>query len=282
MKHSTKQGNKSIGWVERLFKRYLPQPKSLQELIKVLRATEKKALINNETLSMLEGVLCVTEKQVRDIMVPRPHMIVIEGDSTVETALPIISKSGHSRFPIVNEEQKQVTGILLAKDLLKVVTDNKGSHTQINRLARPITRVPESQRLDALLNQLRQNRNHMGIVIDEYGRTAGLVTIEDILEEIVGDIEDEHDTNQTKSIQPVGDDINHYIIKALTPIEEFNQFFNADFAHDDFDTISGLLLKEHGSIPKRKQVITIGQFEFTILESNRRGINKLKLKLLQG
>src|SRR3990167_5829228 len=217
----------SKSWLKRLGEALLREPQDRQQLFNLLYDAKKRELLDQDAFTMIEGVLRVSEMKVRDIMIPRAQMVVVAHDATIEQVLPIIIDSAHSRFPVIGESRDEIIGILLAKDLLQGMLEPTGTKTQLKNLVRPALYVPESKRLDVLLKEFRSNRNHMAIIVDEYGSVAGLVTIEDVLEQIVGDIEDEHDvTNQEPDIKPIKP--NEYNIKALTSIEEFNEYFKTN------------------------------------------------------
>lgn len=261
----------------RIKKKLLVHPSNKDQLLDIIEQAEHDSLIDSDASHMIEGVLAVSERQASDVMIPRAQMIVVSSENNPEEALPIVTQSGHSRFPITNAKQDKIIGILLAKDLLKTLTTNNKKNIQIQKLARPAMYVPESTPLDNLLNEFRQQRNHMAIVVNEYGDIAGLVTMEDIFEEIVGDIADEYDTKtQTPPIQSLNN--GTHLVKSRTPIEEFNDYFNAHFVHEDFDTIGGLLLKKFSHMPHKNESVIIEKFEFTIIKANKRAIEQILVK----
>lgn len=261
-------------WLTRLSHLISSRPKNQQELLEILSDAAKEQLLEASAFRMIEGVLKVYERQVRDIMTPRSQMVIIESESSLEEILPILISSAHSRFPVTGETKDEVIGVLLAKDLLRYMF-NKDPSFNISSLLRPVTFIPESKRLNILLDEFRLKRNHLAIVVDEYGGISGMLTIEDVLEEIVGEIEDEYDTIETQTnITKLGDHIFH--VKALTPIEEFNAFFQTDFSDDNFDTIGGLVTLHLGHLPKRDEIISISDFEFKVLHADKR-----KIRLLQ-
>ncbi len=259
-------------WFERLSQALLREPKDREQLVTLLRDAEQRKLLDANALSMIEGVLLVSEMQVRDIMIPRTQMITIAENDAPEIFLPIILESAHSRFPVIGDNRDEVIGILLAKDCLHMISNPE--NFDLHEMIRPAYFVPESKRLDKLLAEFRQTHNHMAIVVDEYGSVAGCVTIEDILEQIVGEIEDEFDVDDESYIKK-----HHgmYIVKALTPVEEFNQFFNSKFSDENFDTIGGLVVHKFGHLPKRGEKITLGQYEFEVLHADNRKVRLLKL-----
>jgi magnesium and cobalt transporter len=245
---------------------------------KLLDAADNQ-LLDQEALSIIEGALDVSSLQAREIMVPRSHIVAIRLEDSPQEYLPQLIESGHSRFPVIGENIDDVKGILLAKDLLPLAlkgTDNFNLET----ILRPATIIPESKRVNVLLREFRENRYHMALVMDEYGGITGLLTIEDILEEIVGEIEDETDQLEeaTDFIKRVSE--NDYIIKALTPIEDFNEFFNKGFSDEDFDTIGGILMQEFGHLPKRNEVVQIENMQFRVLYADNRQIHLLRLTIL--
>lgn len=272
MSEDLKSG-KQRSWFERLSDMLIREPKDREQLIFVLRDAEERDILSAEMLRMIESVLQVSEMQVRDVMIPKSSMIVVEHDSPLDTLLPLVVESGHSRFPIM--ESDDIVGILLAKDLLKYsILQNKLSFS-INDVLRPAMFVPQSKRLDILLREFRINRNHMAIVIDEYGHVSGLVTIEDVLEQIVGDIEDEYDIDEDDEIKKHAD--GFYIVKATTSIDDFNEYFNTTFSDEEFDTISGLVLQKFGHLPKRGEIIQIENYRFKVLHSDNRRIYLLEV-----
>lgn len=273
------ESDKHKTWYERLSHALLREPRDREQLITLLHDAKDRHLLDNDALQMIEGVLQVSEMKVRDVMIPRPQMVVVEHDSTPAQALPNITKSAHSRFPVIGESRDEVVGILLAKDLLAKSTQEK-PNLVIKDLVRPATFVPESKRLDVLLKEFRLNRNHMAIVVDEYGGVAGLVTIEDVLEQIVGEIEDEYDiTSEEPNIKEIAS--NEYIVKALTPIEDFNAYFGTDYDDESFDTIGGLLLQQFSHLPKKGESINLDEFKFTVIGATTRGIKILKLNRIE-
>ncbi|MHA7840644.1 MAG: HlyC/CorC family transporter [Gammaproteobacteria bacterium] len=265
-------------WLERLSHLLSREPQDRHQLMDVLRDSEQRHLLDADALTMMEGVLQVSEMQVRDIMIPRSHMVVVEADESPEAFLPTIIASAHSRFPVIGENLDEILGILLAKDLLKLQ-----SHTDtpqafdIRDWLRPAVFVPESKRLDVLLKEFRQKRNHMAIVVNEYGSVDGLITIEDVLEEIVGDIEDEHDAEEQEEsfIKPQSD--GTYIIQALTPIEDFNEQFHCTLSDANFDTMGGLVTHALGHVPKKGETVKIDHFLFKVIASDRRQLRTLQL-----
>jgi len=236
--------------------------------------------IGADALAMMEGALEVSETQVRDAMIPRSQMVVVNHDSPLEEFLPQIVESGHSRFPVIGEDRDEVVGILLAKDLLRFYVENPGEKFEMRDLLRPAVFIPESKRLNALLTQFRESRNHMAIVVDEYGGVAGLATIEDVIEQIVGDIGDEHDPEAAEQIQELGD--GRYNVLALTRIEEFNEYFSVHLSDDEYDTVGGLVMHELGRLPRRGEVLDFSGFRFKVLRADRRRIHALEAARADG
>ncbi len=260
-------------------KRYFSKDKDERALLlQHLRDAQHEGIINLDSLMMIEGVFQVSEMRVRDIMVPRSHVVAIFNDMSVEDMLVIIANSGHSRFPVVDESLDNVEGILLAKDLAHYQDENRRASFELKDIMRPAVFVPESKRLNVLLKDFRKSRNHMAIVIDEYSGVAGVVTIEDVLEEIVGEIDDEHDAADVTNIQRSG--FRRYNIRGLTPIDEFNHFFNDTLSEDKFDTMAGLVTHEAGHLPQRGEEIKMGKYLFKIISANSRRINTMQITLL--
>ncbi|MGD9108621.1 MAG: transporter associated domain-containing protein [Gammaproteobacteria bacterium] len=250
-----------------------PKPRNRAQLIKMLRTAEKNNIIDANTLSMIEGSLQISFLQARDIMIPCAQTTIIYDDQSLQEMLPIVIESGHSRFPVLNRASKKPMGILLAKDLLNYCFNDKTFN--LNDILRSAFFIPESKRLDILLQEFRKKRSHIAVVIDEYGNVAGIITIEDILEQIVGEIADEYDIHEDINIKQLHQ--NEYTIKALTTIEEFNSYFHTDFSNDEFDTIGGLITHHFGHLPKRDESITIDNLCFTVLHADNRRVILLHL-----
>lgn len=267
--------NPQRSWLERLSQALLREPQDRKQLVSLLRDAEQRNLLDAQALGMIEGVLQISEMQVWDIMIPRAQMVVVEQDSTPEEFLPLIIESGHSRFPVIGETRDEVIGILLAKDLLNYNFRQQTTRFQMRDILRPVVFVPEGKHLNTLLQEFRNTRNHMAIVVDEYGGVAGLVTIEDVLEQIVGEIEDEYDIDEEVFIKKNNE--TQYTVKALTPIDEFNQYFNATLDDSEFDTIGGLVMQAFSHLPKRGEVIIIDRFRFKILSADNRRIQLLRV-----
>jgi hemolysin (HlyC) family protein len=264
--------------LEKISRVFLETPQNKQELVEVLQASEKRDLLDMDALNMIEGVLQVAEIQVRDIMIPRSHMVVLEEDTSYESMLPVVNESGHSRFPVIGESRDSIEGVLLAKDLLRYVDEDARKNFDIKDVLRQAVYVPESKRLNVLLKEFRASRNHMAIVVDEYSGVAGLVTIEDVLEQIVGEIDDEHDVEDIGNIRRMG--VNRYSVKALTPIEEFNDFFESEFNAEESDTLAGMLMKHLGHMPKRGEAINVENYLFKIMSADSRRIKHVQLTIL--
>lgn len=247
------------------------------ELLEILKDAQEKHLLDSDALSMMEGVLQVAEMRVRDIMIPRVQMVVVPEEAELESVLPSMIEFAHSRFPVIEDDKSKVVGILIAKDLLAHLFDEK--KLTVREIMRPAYIVPESKRLNVLLKEFRTERNHMAIVVDEYGMAAGLVTIEDVLEQIVGEIEDEHDNVDSEEAFISQRSKKEFILKALTPIDEFNQHFSANIYDDEFDTIGGLMVHKLGHLPKKGEKLEIGNFRFEILRADSRRVHLIKLKL---
>lgn len=260
-------------WFRRL-KQYLQfEPQNKDDLIALLRDAHIRTLIDTETLTMIEGVIHFSELQVRDIMIPRNQMVVIHEDIALNDIILIVAQSGHSRFPVYGENKDEIIGILHAKDLLKYQPPNPILF-DLHDILRQVTFVPESKYLDKLLSEFKTNRNHMAIVVDEYGEISGFVTIEDIIEQIIGDIEDEFDIDEDAYIKLHND--NHYILKAHTPIDEFNQTLHTNYSDDSYDTIGGIIMNAFGYLPKKGEAITLEGLEFKVLNADARRIKLLE------
>jgi magnesium and cobalt transporter len=265
----------SGSWLRRLVESLSGEPRDLEQLTEVLADARDRGLIEADVLAMLEGVLQVSEIQVRDVMVPRSQMVVVQRDDPPEKILPVVIESGHSRFPVVGEDRDEVTGILLAKDLLRYFVLEERQQFDIRECLRPAVFIPESKRLNVLLKEFRVSHNHMAIVVDEYGGVSGLLTIEDVLEQIVGDIGDEYDIDEGEGIRKEGE--RTFAVPALTRIDEFNDTFGTRFSDEEFDTIGGLVLHELGRMPRRGEAITIGGLELKVQRADRRRIETLRV-----
>lgn len=246
-------------------------------LAHVLKRAKTQEIIESDVYEMIQGVLSVSDLQARDIMIPRSQMVVIEKEQPLNEFIPNIVESGHSRFPVIGEDKDDVIGILLAKDLLGHVFHHQDQNFQIRDFIRPVFFVPEAKRLNVLLKEFRINRNHMAIVVDEYGGVCGLITIEDILEEIVGEIADEHDIQAQDNLIR-RQDADHYAVDSLTPIESFNEYFDAGFSDEQSDTVGGLVMQAFGHLPKKGESMQIEDFEFEVLKADDRRIKRLRVK----
>jgi magnesium and cobalt transporter len=271
-------GSASRSWIERLTSALIGGPFNRETLVKQLRDAAQHDVLDAEALSMIERVLQVSELQVRDVMIPRAQMVVIEAKDAPEDFIHIVTESGHSRFPVTGDSRDDVQGILLAKDLLGYFAEKKGkARFNIRDYLRPAVFIPESKRLNVLLRDFRSKRNHMAIVADEYGGVAGLVTIEDVLEQIVGEIDDEYDTEDALFVKRHGN--GEFTVKAITPIEDFNEYFHTVFSDEEFDTIGGIVIKAFGYMPKRGETKAIDGVHFKVLSADNRRIHLLRVRL---
>ena len=271
-------GTGSTGVLKRVVRAIKGDPWSREEIHDLLQQAD--SAFDPEEQNMLRGVLEVAETQVREVMIPRSQMVVIERSQTLDEMLKVIVQSGHSRFPVVGEDKDEVLGVLLAKDLLRHFSNGPRGDLQIEDYLRPAAVIPESKRLNALLKEFRESHNHMAIVVDEYGGVSGLLTIEDVLEEIVGEIDDEHDPEEAACIQPETDAEGRstYLVRALTRIEAFNDYFGSNLPDDDYDTTGGLVMHELGRLPRRGEKLNFGGFEFRVLKADRRRIDTLQVQ----
>lgn len=266
------------GWVDKISQLLHGEPQDLNDLVEILHEARENQLLDAEALAMIEGVLQVSHMRVRDIMIPRIQMVAVPKDADTDTLLSLVSEFGHSRYPVIDGDRSKVIGVLLAKDLLSQVLARKPLSVQ--EIMRPVSIVPESKRLNVLLKESRTNGNHMVIVVDEYGQAAGLVTIEDVLEQIVGDIEDEHDDHEDEAyIMPRSE--HEFILKALTPIEEFDDYFNTHLATDEYDTVGGLIMHQLEHMPKKGESLHIDNLRFEVLRVDSRRIHLIKVKKLK-
>ncbi len=275
---SSETGERS--WLEKIGQLFSSEPRSRGDLEDVLAVASENEVIDDDARSIMEGAMQVSDMQARDIMIPRAQMVLIKAESSLEEILPQIIRAAHSRYPVIGESADDILGILLAKDLLPQILNNDHSDFKVESLLRPTVVVPESKRLNVLLREFRENRNHMAIVIDEYGGVAGLVTIEDVLEEIVGDIEDETDAEADRYIRRISDE--DFFIKALTPIHEFNDYFDSRFSDEEFDTIGGLVIQALGHMPTRNEIAVIDEFEFKVINADQRKIHSLRMRPLKA
>ena len=271
-------GSGKMSWVERIGAAFSHQARNRDELLDLLKAACEDGIVDDDALAMMEGAVEVSETQVRDAMIPRSQMVVVSIDSPLDEFLPRIVESGHSRFPVIGEDKDEVVGILLAKDLLPHLASGAEEFDLLSTIRPPVV-IPESKRLNVLLRDFRVSRNHMAIVIDEYGGVSGLITIEDVLEEIVGEIDDEYDEEEEVLIQPLGD--NRFLVQALTPIDDLNEKFDSDLSDDDYDTVGGLLLAEFGRVPEFDEAVTLAdRFEFRVIKADNRRIIALEMNVL--
>ncbi len=261
-------------WLKRITKSMSGEPRDLSELIEDLGEASARGLFDADALAMLEGVLSVAETQVRDIMVPRSQIVFIERDESPERIVRHVVESGHSRFPVIGEDRDEILGILLAKDLLRLQFADAPPF-DMREYMRAAVFVPESKRLNVLLKEFRRSHNHLAIVVDEYGGVCGLVTIEDVIEQIVGEIDDEHDVDDDQTIRKEG--AREFSVRALTPIEMFNRYFGTGYSDEEYDTISGLVMHEFGRLPRRGESIHVGQLEFRVVRADRRRIDMLRV-----
>ena len=262
-------------WLKRLGQALQGELKDREQLMVVLNEALENNVIDQDAFSMIDGALQVAEMQVRDIMLPRSQMVVLEMDSSEEELMDTVIVSAHSRFPVVTDSKDEVVGILLAKDLLSYLVNDEDKKLNLRDVLRPAVFVPESKRLNVLLKEFKSTRNHIAIVVDEYGGVAGMVTIEDVLEQIVGEIEDEHDFDDDVYIFEHADD--RTTVKAITPLEDFNEHFKTAFDSDEFDTIGGIVMNKLGHVPKRGECVLLDEFEFKILRSSNRRIDLLEI-----
>jgi magnesium and cobalt transporter len=265
-----------VGWFARLLRKFGAHPRDRADLIQLLREARRDQIFDDEEESMLEGVLDVAEMQVRDIMIPRSQMVVLERDDEPAELLETIIDSGHSRFPVIGEDRDEVVGILLAKDLLRFFAESSGGRFNIREVLRPAVFIPESKRLNVLLREFRVSHNHMAIVVDEYGGVSGLLTIEDVLEQIVGDIGDEHDPDEISYFQRESEGV--YTVRALARIEDFNEEFGTALSDEEYDTVGGLVISELGRLPRRGEAVDLDGIRFTVLKADRRRVYTMRAR----
>ncbi len=263
--------------LERLSSLILREPEDRDQLVTLLHSAFERELLDADALSMIEGVLQVSEMQVRDVMIPRSQMDVIDVAESPEAFIPFVIETAHSRFPVHEDNKDNIIGILLAKDLLRFYA---GENFNVREMLRPAVFIPESKRLNVLLKEFRANRNHIAIVVDEYGGVSGLVTIEDVLEQIVGEIEDEFDFDETED-NILLDKSGRYRVKAVTEIADFNEAFGTDFSDEEFDTVGGLVTKRFGRVPKRGETVVLDGFSFQVLRADSRKIHSLTVEKLK-
>ena len=258
---------------------FQPQENDLESFFDLVNSDRWIEFIGQDEIRMIRGVFEVSELQVRDIMIPRSSMTVLDTDASITELLHQIGNSGHSRFPVIGENKDEVLGILLAKDLLRFSSQNDNNDFEIKDFLRPATFIPESKRLKILLNEFRKSRNHMAIVVDEYGRIAGLLTIEDVLEQIVGDIEDEFDAEDLPMIREKGK--GRFEVDALIRIEDFNEFFETQYLDEDFDTLGGMIINKLGKFPKKGESLLINPLTFKILRSDSRRLQLIEVREIE-
>jgi magnesium and cobalt transporter len=274
---SSTNGSSGRSWFGRLTQALTGEPRSREDLLDELREAQAAGLLTADSLAMIEGAIAVTDLQVGDVMVPRGQMVSIPVDATSEEVLATVIESGHSRFPVEGEDRDEILGILLAKDLLRGFAE--GQLPELRAVLRPAVLIPESKRLNVLLKEFRQSRNHMAIVVDEFGGVAGLVTIEDLLEQIVGDIDDEHDEAPEEDAHVEQTGAGRFEVEALMPISEFNERFGAELPDDDYDTIGGLFISALGHLPEVGEELELGGLHLRVLESDGRRLHTLELRL---
>ena len=278
-KEKERDAGASGRWLRKLGRKIGGDVQDRGEVVEYLREAALREIIEGDALVMLEGVLGVADIQVRDIMVPRSQMTFLNRDDESDVLLKTVVESGHSRFPVLDEDREKVVGILLAKDLLRLAAQDPdlsdGVQFDIKEFMRPAVFVPESKRLNVLLREMRRSRVHMAIVADEYGGIAGLVTIEDVIEQIVGDIDDEHDIDEDVNIRKDGE--RQYVVRGQTPIDEFNEYFQTELSDDEFDTVAGLVMKQLGRLPRRGETLQLADCELKVMRFDRRRIDSLRL-----
>ena len=273
-------GPRKQRWLDTFSRVFRASPRDREQVIAFLRSACDKGLFDAEEQAMLEGVLEVSETHVREVMIPRSRMVVVERDADARELLPIIIESGHSRFPVVGDDRDEVAGILLAKDLLRYFAEDGKTAFDIREYMRAAVFIPESKRLKTLLKEFRASHNHMAIVVDEYGGVAGLLTIEDVLEQIVGDIDDEHDIEEDIFIQR--DSATQFTVHALTRIDDFNEYFGTEFSDEDYGTVGGLILDEMGKLPGRDETVAVDGITFKVTRAGTRRIDTLQVTVGDG
>jgi magnesium and cobalt transporter len=276
--HPPSRNSPQKSWVDKISHLLTGEPQDIDDLLEILREAREKRLLDTDALAMIEGVLQVSQMRVRDIMIPRIQMVVVPKDAELETIMPLVTEFGHSRYPVIDGDRSKVVGVLLAKDLLARILENKT--LKVHEIMRPSCIVPESKRLNVLLKELRTNGNHMAIVVDEYGQSAGLVTIEDVLEQIVGEIEDEHDEHEDEGYI-FQRSSNEYMIKALTPMDEFDEYFSTQLATDEYDTIGGFIVSQLEHMPKKGESLVVDAMKFEVIRADSRRVHLLKLRIIE-
>ncbi|HUK02939.1 MAG TPA: transporter associated domain-containing protein [Steroidobacteraceae bacterium] len=272
---ATKDTNTTGRWLRKIRQSVGGEPQDREELIEKLHEANERGLIDAEATSMLEGVLDVADLQVRDIMVPRAQMVFVRRNDPPSRILPIVVESGHSRFPVMDEDRDDIAGILLAKDLLRLTAKGRAERFDIREYMRPAVFVPESKRLNVLLKEFRRNRNHMAMVVDEYGGVSGLVTIEDVIEQIVGEIDDEFDVEDEQNIRKEAE--RQFSVRGVTRLEEFNDYFGTQLSGEGFDTVAGLVMNRLGRLPRRGETLAVDGLEFRVVRADRRRIDTLRV-----
>ena len=262
-------------WIDKIAQVFSDEPTDTNSLLELLRNAEQDSVLDADALSIIEGALQVSSMQVKDIMIPRSKVVTVPLQLEPKKVIELVSNSSHSRLPVVGENVDDVKGILLAKDLLALTLNNDSKEINIADIARPVTFVSESKRLNVLLKEFRETRQHMAVVTDEYGSICGVVTIEDVLEQIVGDIEDETDIDEENHIKTI--DEKNYIVKAHTPLNDFNSYFQTDFSDQEFSTIGGLVIQKFGKIPERGETVIVDPFLITVLNADNRQIKLIKV-----
>jgi len=272
---NSKDGNTTGRWLRRITQQIAGEPQDREDIMQMLREASERGLMDGEALGMLEGVLDVSDLQVRDIMVPRAQMVIVRRDDPPARILPAVIESGHSRFPVMDESRDDIVGILLAKDLLRLMAGAQRGRFDIREYMRPAVFVPESKRLNVLLKEFRRNRNHMAIVVDEYGGVSGLVTIEDVIEQIIGDIDDEFDVEDDQNIRKEAE--RQFSVRGTTRLEEFNEYFGTSLAGEGVETVAGLVMQRLGRLPRRGETLNIDGLELRIARADRRRIDSVRV-----
>ena len=262
-------------WIDKIAQVFSDEPTDTNSLLELLRNAAQDQVLDGQALSMIEGALQVSSMQVKDIMIPRPKVVSVPANTPTDEIVRLVSQSSHSRLPVLGGSVDDIKGILLAKDLLQVNLESHNENFEIRNIIRPVTFVSEDKRLNILLKEFRETRQHMAIVNDEYGSMCGIVTIEDVLEQIVGDIEDETDIDDEDYIREF--DKKNHIVKAVTPLSEFNEYFRTNFSDEEFSTIGGLVIQEFGRIPERGEITSVGPFQVTVLNADSRQIKLIKV-----
>ncbi len=265
-------------WLDKISHLLTGEPQDVDFLVELLREAKARSLLDTDALAMIEGVLQVSQMRVRDIMIPRVQMVVLPKEATLESILPLVAESGHSRYPVIDGDKSKVIGVLLAKDLLVRMLENKT--LKVQDIMRSVSIVPESKRLNVLLKESRTNGNHMAVVVDEYGQAAGLVTIEDVLEQIVGDIEDEHDDPDDENYVFQRSE-SEYMLKALMPMDDFDEYFGTQLATDEYDTIGGFIVSQLEHMPHKGENLTVEDLKFEVIKADNRRVHLIKLKKIK-